>query len=136
MKKKEKENNIESDIEFEPIPSENKIPPELQQAGLDLSNQMILQDLIDGSKNLSLKTRIEKPKEFTLLELYGYKAEVDGYKNLSKFVNKYVRIFRENMVSFKGLSRKETITALAHLIESERENMSLSKRLRTNIRKE
>lgn len=84
----------------------------------DLTFEKILNALLDGDKNLDLKTHINKPKQLAGLKvienvLKDAKCK-DSYKLIEAFTKKYLRY----MVSFKRMSRMETIKAISEPSEA------------------
>ena len=78
----------------------------------EISIQKILINLLDGKKNLDLKTQIDKPKELaSLVSLANYLKQHKypiSYNTIMKFITTYLRY----MVSYNRMSRKEIIKAL------------------------
>ena len=79
----------------------------------DLTFEKILNALLDGDKNLDLKTHINKPKQLASLKiirdvLKGAKCPTSS-ELIDAFTEKYLRY----MVSFRRMSRTETIKAIS-----------------------
>lgn len=87
----------------------------------------ILMKLMDGEKDIDLKTQIEKPRLFTVLTVY---QDFIKDKNLSlsaNLVQIFIKHFERYMISYKRESRKEIVEALHHLkasIENQQEPKS------------
>lgn len=77
-----------------------------------ISIEKILNNLINNTDNLELKTEIHKPKE--LASLYSYakylkqQKFIIPYKTIINFIKQYLKY----MVSFNRMSRTEIIKAL------------------------
>jgi len=96
------------------------------------SIQEILVDLLNGEKDLDLKTHIHKPKQLTSLVilskyLKANKCKVSG-KLLDDFIAKYIRY----MVSYRRLSRTEVIKAISSLLDKEAIKMSFTEKITSN----
>ena len=97
----------------------------------DISLQKILNNLIDGEKNLDLKTHILKPKQLSgLVVLQSYLKSID-LPNSSKLIENFMTTFKRLMVSYKRLSRTEIIKAISSILEKER--LTNTERLTTKI---
>ena len=97
----------------------------------DISLQKILNNLIDGEKNLDLKTHILKPKQLSgLVVLQSYLKSID-LPNSSKLIKNFMTTFKRLMVSYKRLSRTEIIKAISSILEKER--LTNTERLTTKI---
>lgn len=78
----------------------------------EISIQKILINLLDGKKNLDLKTQIDKPKELaTLVSLANY-LKAHKYPTSYNTIMKFIKTFLRYMVSYNRLSRSEIIKAL------------------------
>lgn len=97
----------------------------------DISLQQILNNLLDGSKDLDLKSHIFKPKQLASLNILSDLLTRLKYKKSSKVINDFIGIYLRYMVSFERLSRKEIIKALSNLVEKENENIA---KLTTNLK--
>jgi uncharacterized protein YfbU (UPF0304 family) len=86
------------------------------------STHEILMDLQNLEKNLRAKTHIEKPKELTVLELYGKKAMRSGMETEGKTILTFCKLFMGNMVSYRRLSRTEIVSAVSEIKDKERSN--------------
>ena len=96
----------------------------------DISLQQILNNLLDGSKNLDLKTHIFKPKQLASLVILSSHLKNIGLKNSSKIIDAFIVKYERYMVSFKRLSRKEIVSAFSSLMEK-KENLSTGQMLTT-----
>lgn len=79
----------------------------------DLSFEKILNNMLDGTSNLDLKTHVFKPKQLASLVIFSdfikeFKVKI-GSAMLEKFTTKYLRL----MISYNRESRKEVIKALS-----------------------
>lgn len=101
----------------------------------DITLQQILNNLLDGSKDLELKTHIFKPKQLASLMIlsdYSNGKELTKVSNLiDNFVNNY---YLRYMVSFKRLSRTEIIKAISNL-RDDLEGLNTTQKLTTNLSK-
>ena len=98
----------------------------------DVSLQQILNNLLDGTKDLDLKTQIFKPKQLASLKILTELLGKLKYKESNKMLESFIKTFLRYMVSYQRQSRKEIIKALSSLIETE--NKELGKRLTTNLK--
>lgn len=91
----------------------------------DISIQQILVNLQDLEKSLESKTHIHKPKQLTVLWLYGKMGEKKISKETGDLISGregFVNTFLKYMVSFNRLGRKEIVTAVTELRDKERSN--------------
>ena len=98
----------------------------------DVSLQQILNNLLDGTKDLDLKTQIFKPKQLASLKILTELLGKLKYSESNKMLESFIKTFLRYMVSYDRQSRKEIIKALSSLIETE--NKELGKRLTTNLK--
>lgn len=96
----------------------------------DISLQQILNNLLDGSKDLDLKSHIFKPKQLASLNILADLLNRLKYKKSHKVIIDFIKIYLRYMVSFDRLSRKEIIKALSNLVEKENEKL---KKLTNNL---
>jgi hypothetical protein len=111
----------------------NEVYAELQK-GDELNAEKILNFLLTSDKNLSMKTHILNPLELSILETYAEFLETRKLKKSAKLLKEWIRIFKENMVSYKRMSREEitkTLSAMKHM----KTNVSLTEKL-LGMRKE
>lgn len=85
----------------------------------DISLQKILNNLLDGSKDLDLKTHITKPKQLASLISYANYLETIELTKTSKLIIDFVNDFLRKMVSYKRLSRIEVVKAISSFYEKE-----------------
>ena len=97
----------------------------------DISLQQILNNLLDGSKDLDLKSHIFKPKQLASLNILADLLNRLKYTKSNKVIIDFINIYLRYMVSFDRLSRKEIIKALSNLAEKENENL---KKLTNNLK--
>ncbi|GAH55996.1 unnamed protein product [marine sediment metagenome] len=95
----------------------------------DISLQQILNNLLDGTKNLDLKTHIFKPKQLASLVILSTHLKNIGLKNSAKIIDSFIVKYERYMVSFKRMSRKEIVKALSTL--NEKEGLSTGQMLTT-----
>lgn len=102
--------------------NENGIFSDMVEAN-DISLQQILNNLLDGSKDLDLKSHIFKPKQLASLNVLSDLLKRLEFKKSSKVIMDFIGIYLRYMVSFDRLSRKEIVKALSNLVEKENENL-------------
>jgi len=85
----------------------------------DISLQQILNNLLDGSQNLDLKTQILKPKQLASLKVFSELIGKFNYSKSSLILNDFIKVYLRYMVSYERQSRKEIIKAISNLMESE-----------------
>lgn len=89
----------------------------------DLTYEKILNALLDGDKNLDLKTHINKPKQLAGLNTIENVLNKAGCKISGGVIDAFTQKYLRYMVSFKRMSRTETIKAISEPrkdIESEK----------------
>ena len=79
----------------------------------DLTFEKILNALLDGEKNLDLKTHINKPKQLSSLKIIEKVLNDSGLKKSSRLIDVFTQKYLRYMVSFKRMSRQETIKAIS-----------------------
>ena len=85
----------------------------------DVNVHEILINLLDGEKNLDLKTHIFKPKQLSALFVLGSYLNENGAKHTSGIIAEFIQIYLRYMVSFERLSRVEIIKAVSALRQKE-----------------
>ena len=125
----------ESETEFENDTSVNRNPliADLEHYS-EISLQEILSEMIDGKKNLDLKTHVHRPKELSSLKSIAKYLDVLNFHESSKVLDNFIKYYLRYMISFKRLSRGEIIRAITRGLAEESEE-NLSKRLITNLNK-
>lgn len=93
--------------------------------GEDITTEKILSELLND-KNINLKTHIITPIELSILEGYiEYLEELQifakkhGLKKTARFLNTFLKRFKQFMVSWQRLSRKEITETLAGIREQQ-----------------
>lgn len=81
----------------------------------EITIQKILNNLLNGDKNLDLKTHIYKPKQLASLFTLAKHLKNQKYNGASKLIMDFIETYLRYMVSFKRESRKEIIKALSNL---------------------
>lgn len=99
----------------------------------EVSIQQILNNLLNNDKNLELKTRVFKPKQLSALLTFAKYLKIVKLPISSKLITNYINDYLKYMVSFKGLSRKEVIKAIANLTDDS-EALTGSKKLTTSFK--
>ena len=93
----------------------------------DLTFEKILNALLDGDKNLDLKTHINKPKQLAGLKIISNVLKEAKCKASFKLIDAFTLKYLRYMVSFKRLSRFETIKAISapsEAIKSEKDKFT------------
>ena len=88
-----------------------------------------LSKLLEGDENLDLKTHIHKPKQFTSLEVLQKYLKDNQCNACSKLLTMFILKYRRNMVSYKRLSRTESIKAVSSLLDKETLKMSFTEKI-------
>ena len=97
----------------------------------DISLQRILNNLLDGSKDIDLKTHIHKPKQLSALITFANFLKSIDLNEVSIIIIDFIKEFLRKMVSYKRLSRIEVIKAISSFYE--REALSNSQKLTTPL---
>ena len=84
----------------------------------DITVQEILNNLLDGTENLDLKTQIFKPKQLSALVSIGEYLKNNECNESSKLIYNFIEKYLRYMVSFKRESRKEIIKAITNKIKN------------------
>ena len=92
----------------------------------DLTFEKILNALLDGDKNLDLKTHINKPKQLASLKIIQDVLKSAKCDKSSELIDSFTKKYLRYMVSFQRMSRTETIRA----ISEPREEMKPTKKER------
>jgi hypothetical protein len=79
----------------------------------DLTFEKILNALLDGDKNLDLKTHINKPKQLAGLRIIENVLKEAKCSMSSALVDVFTQKYLRYMVSFRRMSRTETIKAIS-----------------------
>ena len=79
----------------------------------DLTFEKILNALLDGSKNLDLKTHINKPKQLASLKIIRDVLKLAKCPMSSELIDAFTEKYLRYMVSFRRMSRTETIKAIS-----------------------
>jgi len=103
--------------------AENGIFSDMIEAN-DISLQQILNNLLDGTKDLDLKTHIFKPKQLASLNVLSDLLNRLKYIKSSKVIMDFIGIYLRYMISFERLSRKEIIKAISNLVEKDNSNLN------------
>lgn len=98
----------------------------------ELSVLDFLTKLLEGDDNLDLKTHIHKPKQFTSLEVIQKYLKDNQCKDCSKSLELFILKYRRNMVSYRRLSRTESIKAVSSLLDKESIKMSFTEKITSN----
>ncbi len=79
----------------------------------DLTFEKILNALLDGDKNLDLKTHVNKPKQLASLRIIENILKDAKCPIASGLVDVFTQKYLRYMVSFRRMSRTETIKAIS-----------------------
>lgn len=99
----------------------------------EVSIQQILNNLLNDDNNLELKTRVHRPRQLSALLTFAKYLKIVKLPISSKLIIDFIKDYLKYMVSFKGLSRKEVIKAIANLTDDS-EDLTGSKKLTTNFK--
>lgn len=89
----------------------------------DINLNEILNNMIDGTKDVDLKTQILRPKELASLNIL---STFIGKKRLfesEKIVKDFLEIYFRYMFSYERQSRKEIIRAISYQMEIKAKNL-------------
>lgn len=93
----------------------------------DISLQQILNNLLDGTSDLDLKTHINNPKDMSALYILTIYFKAMKLPKSAKLLDVFIEKFTRYMVSYKRLSRKEIITAISRLVEIQDDTTTIEK---------
>lgn len=96
-----------------------------------VSYQQILNNLMDGSHNLSMKSRIPKPLNLAVVSMVGSYYGARNMPDSEVFVEAFVNIILQYFVSEKGKGREGIIKALAHLVDEEKRELAKGNQIAT-----
>lgn len=125
LKEQEEQEKQEEDDELEIIELPHMVPTQ------DLTFQEILNNMIDGTNDIDLKTEIIKPKELTTLKMISEYLKQIGYPISGQLLEDYIEFFLRYMFSHKRKSRNEVIKALIGFSQSELDDSNISRRFST-----
>jgi len=94
----------------------------------------ILNDLMDSSENLELKSRVNNPFILTYFRYYSVMLNMSGLEQPSNSIEMIIKFFLEYMISYKGLGRTEVFNAISYQIQTTIQN-TLQDRIKNNIKK-
>jgi len=89
---------------------------------LDLNE--ILNNLIDGNKDVDLKTEILRPKQLASLKILSDFCEKIDYENSGKTIKDFLEIYFRYMFSYNRQSRKEVVRAISYQMEIKAKNLT------------
>ena len=98
------------------------------------SLQDILISLLEGDKDLDLKTHILSPLNLARLKMISFFLKLQDYPDSSNLISEFIKTLNRYMVSFDRLSRTEIIKAVSSLLDKERVSLSISEKLTTNMK--
>ncbi len=86
---------------------------------IESSLQDILMDMLNGEKDLDLKSHVNKPKKMTGLVILSDHLKANQCRDSSKILSKFSNQFLRYMVSFNRKSRTEITEAISSALERE-----------------
>jgi len=89
---------------------------------LDLNE--ILNNLIDGNKDVDLKTEILRPKQLASLKILSDFCEKTDYDNSGTTIKDFLEIYFRYMFSYNRQSRKEVVRAISYQMEIKAKNLT------------
>jgi len=89
----------------------------------DLDLNEILNNLIDGSKDVDLKTQILKPKQLASLKVLSEFLGKLNYVKSKDTIERFLEIYFRYMFSYNRQSRKEVIQAISAQFEKKSESL-------------
>lgn len=75
----------------------------------------ILQELLNADNNLQLKTEINKPFTFSVIDLYSKFLKDNGFTDSSELIEHFITQYLKYSISKKRAGRKEIVEALKSL---------------------
>lgn len=96
-----------------------------------VSYQQILNNLMDSSHDLSMKSRIPKPLNLAVVTMIGKYYGKRKMPDSKTFVEDFVEVILQYFVSEKGKGREGIIKALAHLIDEEKRELAKGNQIAT-----
>lgn len=94
----------------------------------------ILMRMLEGDKDLDLKTHIISPINLARLKLYSDFLKMESLPDSSDLISKFITTLNRYMVSFDRMSRTEIIKAISSLLDKEQVRLSISEKLTTNVK--
>lgn len=88
---------------------------------LDLNE--ILNNMIDGTKDVDLKTQILKPKQLASLKILSDFLSSNNLTLSDNIIKEFLEIYFRYMFSFERQSRKEIIRAISYQMEIRAKNL-------------
>ena len=95
----------------------------------DLTTEKILQTLLKSDKDLAVKTEIHTPVETSLLKALVPILKTEKLPILSKFIDEFLKNYKEDMISFMRKSREEVTKVLAARMEDKNTTRDISDKL-------
>lgn len=94
----------------------------------------ILMRMLEGDKDLDLKTHIISPINLARLKLCSDFLKMEKLPKSGELISKFITTLNRYMVSFDRLSRTEIIKAISSLLDKEQVRLSISEKLTTNMK--
>lgn len=79
----------------------------------------VLQELLNADNNLQLKTEINKPFTFAVIETYSKFILDLGFNDSSELINYFTQNYQKYAISKKRQGRKEIVEALKTLAQNQ-----------------
>ena len=94
----------------------------------------ILMRMLEGDKDLDLKTHIISPINLAKLKMISVLLKIQEYSDSSDIIVEFINTLNRYMVSFDRMSRTEIIKAISSLLDKEQVRLSISEKLTTNMK--
>ena len=94
----------------------------------------ILMRMLEGDKDLDLKTHIISPINLARLKFCSDFLKMEKLPESSKLISDFITTLNRYMVSFDRLSRTEIIKAISSLLDKEQVRLTLSEKLTTSVK--
>lgn len=101
----------------------------------ELNENKILHDLMDSTKNLNMKTRINQPIAMSMLDLSELRFKQKKLKKAELLIKVFLKVYKEYMVSFPDGEGRKEITDTLSSIRQNKTGQSFTERL-LGVRKE
>jgi hypothetical protein len=99
----------------------------------DVTYEEILASLLDGERNLELKTDVKAPQKLAGLSIFGSYLKDIGMELGAKLIDRYITILNKLMISYNRESRKEIVEAVRSMFEKKSTSLSISEKLTRNM---
>lgn len=82
------------------------------QTGNDVRMEDILQELLNGDRDLDLKSEIHNPRALASLNVFALASKEVGFLESDNYLREYIRVYLRYMFSNNRKSRSEIIDAI------------------------